>query len=156
MSAVYRVADRIDATEPENSNIVAKPNAVIDYPHYREAATLPGNFTPGTTQKWADLNGDGKLDLVTASGSTLTVLINELGTNSNSFRVLRTIDNGQTINSFALGDLDQDGDVDLAFQRGARLNLWKNVSGDFPGTEIPSRIRATPASNSAAIPQSLT
>ena len=137
VSAVYRVADRIDATEPENSSIVAKPNAVIDYPHYREVATLPNNFSPGATQKWADINGDGKLDLVTASGSTLTVLINELGTNSNSFRVLRTIDNGQTINSFALGDLDQDGDVDLAFQRGARLNVWKNVSGDFPGTEIP-------------------
>lgn len=128
--ATYSVTGQVLATTPGQSNIAVKPGAVLDYLHYEEAASLPTNFTPGATQEWADLNDDGALDLVTLSGPTLTVLINELSTN-NTFRVAQTIDNGQAIQSFALEDADQDGDVDLAFQRGAMVSVLRNTSGSF-------------------------
>ncbi|MCA9166170.1 MAG: VCBS repeat-containing protein [Planctomycetales bacterium] len=100
--------------------------------HFLERA-LPG---VGASDAWAvgDLNGDGNLDLATATGSLLSLFVDDTG--AGDFRLVSTLDNGQAISALAFGDGDGDGDQDLAVQRGGLTSILVNQSGSFANATI--------------------
>jgi len=59
----------------------------------------------------ADVNGDGKLDLLTAGASTVSVL---LGNGDGTFQPQTTYSVGNTPFSLAVGDINGDGKLDIA------------------------------------------
>src|SRR5215831_9769199 len=86
------------------------------------AATPPVTFAPAqllqvgsqsTSIAVADLNGDGKLDLVTANfgSGDVSVLI---GNGSGGFALAERLVGGASPFSVAVGDLNRDGKPDLA------------------------------------------
>jgi hypothetical protein len=105
-----------------------------------------GDFTAGTSLPTAsvprataagDLNGDGKLDLVTLTGSTATVF---LGNGDRTFRAARDYPAGADASLLAIADLNGDRILDLvtAAVEGKRLNvLLGNGDGSF-GTPLSS------------------
>src|SRR5207248_1091522 len=83
----------------------------------------------------ADLNGDGKLDLVAANsgGSTVSVL---LGNGNGSFQTQTTAATGLAPYSVAVGDVNGDGRPDLAVPSLAGNSvgvLLGTGAGDFTG-----------------------
>ncbi|MEH2218468.1 MAG: FG-GAP-like repeat-containing protein [Nostoc sp.] len=84
-----------------------------------------GNGTFGTKTNYAlqskaqyiavgDVNGDGKVDLVTANSSRNNASV-LYGDGQGRFSVPSNLDLGSTPDSIALGDLDADGDLDFVF-----------------------------------------
>ncbi len=61
-----------------------------------------------------DVNGDGKVDLVTANSSTINASV-LYGDGQGRFSVPSNLALGNTPESIALGDLDADGDLDFVF-----------------------------------------
>ncbi len=118
-----------------NTSVTVQQNVTMDLSQYRDLGATIENFLPGADQKWADINGDGLQDLLTFNNRRLTLLTRVAGTNS--FRVAQVIEDPiHPIVSFAIADVDQDGDVDLAFQRESKTVIWKNVNGVFDSTNI--------------------
>jgi hypothetical protein len=101
----------------------------------------------------ADLNGDGRLDLVTAGGSSVLVL---LGGGDGSFGVSRNVASVSGAQFVAIGDLNGDGRPDLAVAgAGVDPSYIGTVSvllGNGDGTFGPAMSYATGlASSSVAI-----
>jgi hypothetical protein len=87
-----------------------------------EAAVQPVSFGPKTdfgtgsnprSVAVGDFNGDGKLDLAVANGSSATVSI-LLDTGTGSFGAKSDFGTGETPLSVAVGDFNDDGKLDLA------------------------------------------
>ncbi|MGQ0553487.1 MAG: FG-GAP repeat domain-containing protein [Planctomycetota bacterium] len=107
-------------------------------------ANAPGSFTPPTQYPsaaegrdlvLADLDGDGELDLVTAAG-TAGILELRLGNGAGGFGAVATLTAmpGDVLSGVCAGDLDGDGDVDLACTNAvsSQLSLFLNTgSGVF-------------------------
>ena len=89
----------------------------------------------------ADMNGDGIADMVTANRqslliSSVTVL---LARGDGRFEPPQTIDATRSLASLALGDLDGDGDIDVATAHSTVILVFRN-SGDGalePPVEVP-------------------
>jgi hypothetical protein len=98
---------------------------------------LPIDATPAWAPGAADLNRDGKLDVVLTPGSlnmasTRLVVGNGDGTFGSPADIPST---GQT-DRVAFGDLDGDGDVDAALSDNSIIILTNNGSGAFGATPI--------------------
>ena len=113
----------------------------------------PGKFLPPATYAFgndpvsiavADLNGDGKPDIVTAN-----TMLSATGAGSNSVSVLiqdanhpgqfltaASYNSANIINSVAIGDLNGDGRPDLAIADSAGISVLLNNSAN-PGTFVP-------------------
>lgn len=61
----------------------------------------------------ADINADGRLDLVASNGAYWNVLT-FLGKGDGTFEEPKVVDLGTTVTSMAAGDFDEDGKIDLA------------------------------------------
>jgi protocatechuate 3,4-dioxygenase beta subunit len=79
-------------------------------------AVVPNNFQTGNGPRalaWADLNGDGKPDMVVANRSDNTVSV-LLGKGDGTFQSQATYTVGTQPTSVAIGDFNGDGKLDLA------------------------------------------
>ena len=88
----------------------------------------------------ADLNGDGKPELVAASFSTanVSVLNNNSTVGTLSFSAPVIVNMNQRTIFLTLADLDGDGDKDIAATTDGNLNILKNNgNGTFAAAEFP-------------------
>ena len=81
---------------------------------------------------WGDIDDDGYLDLIVGNSAQPYVYLNN-GNSDKSFTEipLDTSSNIVGVNSVALGDVDGDGDLDLALGTGGQNFLYENSSGVF-------------------------
>lgn len=138
-----------------------------------------GEFTQNTGVQAAsdlcmcDLNGDGKNDIVIihnlqSSGSELTIYLNNTsGTGAFSgsdFQVSQTLDvstNNSGFFSVACGDLNNDGDLDLAFTSNVGTNsadvfvLAGNGTGSFSATPTSTEILPNTSVGDQRLPGSI-
>jgi hypothetical protein len=95
------------------SGAFAGATASVRFPTF----SAPKYFKLGTTEPKsltaADLNGDGKIDLVTAKPGSGTVAV-VLGNGDGTFRPKHEYETGLDPSVVAIGDLDEDGRPDLA------------------------------------------
>jgi hypothetical protein len=112
------------------------------------AGNTPDNVTLG------DIDGDGDLDMLVSNGSngpyTITVLQNDGAAGFTPLASNSTLSPSDFGRSMAIGDLDGDGDLDLAVStRDYKLNIFQNNgSGSF--TRLASSNTATFALNDFA------
>ncbi len=83
--------------------------------------------TPPTSVGLVDLNGDGKLDLVTASDAGDSVSV-ALGRGDGTFGAPSTVAAGARPVGLALGDLDGDGHADVVVANGGSFGTMGGVS----------------------------
>ena len=117
--------------------------AAVDYEAGSEPYSAPAAIALG------DLNGDGKLDLATANGDTVSVLLNR---GNGRFRPKRNVPTGGA-RSIAVADLNADGSVDLATandQANAVSVLLNRGDGSFLQVERDYRTGRAPSSIRAA------
>lgn len=99
------------------SSILAEP-IPFDGP---ATATAPGVLKTSAVSL-ADLNKDGRLDVVLLSGETerISVLLNE----TSGFRVVNEFNAGPSATGCATGDFNKDNDVDLAVSHHDTDEVW--------------------------------
>lgn len=98
----------------------------------------------------ADLNKDGKIDLVIAQQSPNEILV-LLGNGDGTFRPPITLSLVNTPDAIALGDLNNDGKVDLAVRECPSSNTDCDIAvylGTGTGTFTPDTVLSAPGSSS--------
>jgi VCBS repeat-containing protein len=98
---------------------------------FTKAAT-PISTEPGLVKvNSADLNGDGKLDLITCNPGASTISV-ALGAGAGQFGPVATYAAPGNALFVSFGDVDQDGDLDMASGWGSQVLLYDNDgSGTF-------------------------
>jgi hypothetical protein len=95
-----------------------------------------------------DLNGDGRLDLVTFDICAIdcnTLRVNALlGNGDGTFKVAWTSGGGSTPGAVALGDFNGDGKLDLAVTDGAQLSIRLGKGDGTFGTKVNYAAGVTP------------
>ena len=92
------------------------------------AANYPAGASP-VSVAMADLNGDGKADLAVASGTGVSVLLNN---GNGTFGAPASYGSGTSPSSVAAGDLNGDGKLDLVVGNGNRASVLLNLgNGTF-------------------------
>jgi hypothetical protein len=119
---------------------------------FKSGSSYDVGFSPATVTV-GDVDGDGKLDLVVAnscgksaacSNGTASVLI---GDGKGSFTLKTEIDLGKRVSSVALGDLNQDGKLDLIAANGGDNQvgiLLGNGDGTF-SRQVPYAVGVVPS-----------
>ena len=83
----------------------------------------------------ADVNGDGKLDLVTADGTAKTVSV-LLGNGDGTFGFATSFPVGNSANSLVVGDFNKDGKPDLAVATGSSVAVLLGTGDGTFGTAV--------------------
>jgi hypothetical protein len=92
---------------------------------FAEAASLSGASSCSGRFQVADLDGDGKLDIVQSTGSETRIFRNTSTPGSISFNA--PVDLGAGGNICAIGDLDNDGKPEIVYAN-TGMKIFKNVS----------------------------
>lgn len=115
--------DELLMTDVFTGKITVRTNVAGDFPESYELIDCSSD----ADVVFGDLNNDGKNDIVTAAKSGLKIYLNESG----EFILNQLDDSFVAINTrirCATGDLDLDGDLDIAFVRNDSLYVMKNDS----------------------------
>lgn len=92
---------------------------------FTAALSLSGANSCGSRFSAADIDGDGKLDLVQSTGGTLRIFRNTSTVGVLSFDTGTDLSDGGAMCS--IGDLDNDGKPDIVYASGG-MKIYKNVS----------------------------
>jgi hypothetical protein len=109
-------------------------------PSFLPPVSYPAGSTPQAVTT-ADVNGDGKLDLVTANAGSNTVSV-LLGNGNGTFQAAKTYGVGSAPNSVAVGDFNRDGKLDLVTAND-QDNTVSVLLGNGDGTFQPAKNYAT-------------
>jgi hypothetical protein len=112
----------------------------------RHDTTVPADAFPIQT---ADVNRDGKLDLILAETNTPVIKV-YLGNGDGSFKAPSSVALTTAANGFAVGDVNNDGKVDLAVTECASYDSPCDIAvfiGDGAGNFLLTKIINTPAGN---------
>jgi hypothetical protein len=117
---------------------------------FQAPQSFPTDFNPVSVAV-ADLNGDGKLDIVTADsgGADVTVL---LGNGDGNFQSPQFFDVGSTPTSVAVGDFNHDGVPDLVVANSGdnTVSLLLGAGGGSFSNPLTFPVGTTPVSVAAA------
>ncbi|HXD83736.1 MAG TPA: FG-GAP-like repeat-containing protein [Rudaea sp.] len=118
-------------------NTTAPPTAP---PNFATQQTFAAGSSPLSVIA-ADVNGDGKLDLVAANqtANSVSVLLNTTvaGAIMPSFSAQNTFATGSTPNSIAIGDLNGDGKPDLVVTNSGGATVSVLLNNTTPGATTP-------------------
>src|SRR5207245_1763819 len=110
-------------------------------PSFAAKQDFPTSITPVSVTV-GDLNGDGKLDLAVANlnSNTVSVLLNTTapGAAIPSFAAKQDFATGTTPVSVTVGDLNGDGELDLAVANSLSNTVSVLLNTTAPGAAIPS------------------
>jgi len=130
--------------------VVANNNTVSVYANNGSGtfAAITGNFFQGTgsasVTKMADLNGDGKKDLIVGNGGSgatdsSQVWVNTGTTGNASFAYSRGLTPNPSRNSIAVGDLNGDGFIDIVTGGGSwSAQVFHNNNNNGSFTQVAS------------------
>jgi len=76
--------------------------------------------------KAADINKDGNQDAVYVNNKSVEVIDIK-----NQVRLASTLSTTEAIQDIAIGDIDDDGDLDIMLATFSRVQVWSQVDGDF-------------------------
>jgi hypothetical protein len=93
----------------------------------------------------ADVNSDGKLDVIASASSGISVFQNKIDQTINSSSFADQIDlgiEGDGLNGLAIGDLDGDGKIDLVCHVDGKISVFRNnhSSGDITASSFDTRV----------------
>ena len=108
-----------------NRNLLKGTNTTLSSSHFSSATNYAVSGTVRTVAV-ADVDGDGKLDIITGSTSGLSILRNTSNYGSISFAAAVNISTSTT--SIRVADFNYDGKVDIAAVSGGNLNIFSNNS----------------------------
>ncbi len=118
--------------DPGSSNVWVWPNTSVGHGNPADWLGTPLKFVTGISPAAvavADLDGDGKPDLVTVSeAGGLSVLLNASSPGTLAFNTPATVVAGLSGHHLAIADLDGDGKPDVVVVGGGTLTLLRNHS----------------------------
>lgn len=105
---------------------------------------ISNNTSSSFTVSAVDLNGDGLLDAISNSGSTLQVYFNN-GTSDpySSASAISQSSAGATITDTATGDIDRDGDIDIVVSTSSTNKLFINDGSQQPFNSTTATVIST-------------
>jgi len=75
-----------------------------------------------------DVNGDGKLDIITSAGSAIRVYLNTGGAGLFNFSTTPISFSASNLNSLILADIDGDGKLDICTRGSSNFSVFRNTS----------------------------
>jgi hypothetical protein len=113
---------------------------------------FPTGGTAYTSLVIADMDNDGRNDVVIANNSNITILRNTSSLGDPDFTTKQNFSAGSAVTDLAQGDFDKDGKIDIAMisNSASRLSVFRNISttGAF---SLDVRFDQTTGQNPAAI-----
>ncbi len=129
--SIFLLREQIQNTlEVQAAQVEPRPAA----PGIRFSGGWASRETHNTSEvTWGDINGDGALDLAVSNGSTLGGQVNEVYLNNGRGNLQlgwQSVGDERMTISQALGDLDGDGDLDLAYGNDQDVSQVYKNAGD--------------------------
>jgi len=120
--------DLVQALQPGNINVLRNTTSGGTI-SFSLSSNFAGNY--GTVDlQLADLNGDGKLDVVAgcANGGPAVYYINTSTSGTISFNTAVNLGSNSGSRGVALADLDADGRVDILLNNSNTIEIWRNTT----------------------------
>jgi hypothetical protein len=130
----------VTATNLTSAPAAVSMNVFSVLPSFTAQQTFAGGVTApfATAMAWADINGDGKPDLIVVGSNTVSVLLNTTpaGSATATFAAAQTFAAGNEISGVAVGDFAGDGKPDITVTNSSdnTVSILVNTTAAGSGT----------------------